>query len=1395
MERNSSKNRIKVDRNMFVSDFDSTVHPSHWRYSNNRKIITFQNRTEYLKHRGEHSQRFSADAGEDVTSGRAFRVARTYRDIVSFDTVCETFAKKRNHPNGKEKTVGRRGEGMSKISPSQMFGNGKESSHHPPLHPSAELSSLEERRDAHGFQRARKSRAAEERNSRGASNLRQAHDNASVARDRRIYIVHASSYISNRAYKSSQFTGNSLYRLLTVKLALLKALFEIYLYARCVFFRLMKNIWNYFPFIVTNLIGRMSLSAPVKIYAGRGNEFFSKVDFKSAHFIVSSLYTMLQHRWQKLARDITGRNKRRSASLRTNINKTSPVKNKRMAFVCSPAFMLRLFVPEIWFQLERAAENNFASIVSKSAIANCERYPAFQSTAGNNHARENPPTSDIVRHDSQLRKSGFGTAWELNPLRLESLCGWIYELNGSMRASNLQISVQSCLLQPCEQPLLVYSVVLSRSRTGAGGMGMALVHKRGGRGEVKRKEAVVFQMGRLKWAGQRAVTQAPGGNEKIRSTTTASRLPTSACREQRFSYPLPPPPSSFVNHHDLPLAQQRIHSFPVLVRYISPPPPPAPSSYQFLELCAATIAIVNKLPADVRWFFRGSPVYPALAFRRCSMLNKFRPYWVSKSPLLRAAQTTALHPQAGPANALSQDDVISTTGERGEHHTCHLSPANADLYMPGRASKPGVLNGHQCRVHATCASRETSDCAETIGRSRKGKRSVPGVWRSANVWRAESGADLVDYKETGAFFVSARRYHDVHFDMKTPGGAYFSRAPRWARPVPVCAVRCLSAYHQNWTGRARPVWSLLCVPGLTFQLNCNNLQLSKSATCCFNASPATTCHCLRMCCRASSCKRPSNEFFLRFNWSLIYQALQVPPPPPHTHTRNSQVRRGRGNEQARAMGPPPPIDCSPSSTSHKGDLPMGNLHATSVPYVDATIRHAMREIVGIVHAKHIQQDCPFKDEVKQLPMEHCTRLYNTSKGSASGGSSRQDGAPGASSALSLYTTCLTSCSFLRGWEEGRKNEVLPRDAPNNSYFRRHAKREFALTCLRYDHVTRDPSLPTHFLPPPPHHEQNLTHEMVLPHLQILSGRGKEHKYQVTYPLLSIVRDDSKQCECLATLNVEARERHCEEAAIAAPIFPCQRSGRLLRGLLICFPARFLPGRLRRNSRWKLMPRPCSKRQEIRTPMHSHSAMTLTADCDLGVIPSPASPHHSQRKTARLFRLAGAYLYTPKCGTKYQEGARKYKEFMEHARQNCRLEFFDFKLKEQYSKHAYIVRTHRINLAVQLSGNRHGESDTECGIHHNRNRKFRQLTIPIKLINFQWRYDHEKTTILKWQRGRPCCSEERRKIERWTKKRCWNGVQETIGCQKDDHQTAGLLELTGSESPKTVIPGEDYWNST
>ncbi|KAJ8894731.1 hypothetical protein PR048_000038 [Dryococelus australis] len=47
------------------------------------------------------------------------------------------------------------------------------------------------------------------------------------------------------------------------------------------------KIQNYFPSIVTNFTKRMSLRAPVQIYAGRGSDFFSKVDFKTAYFIVN----------------------------------------------------------------------------------------------------------------------------------------------------------------------------------------------------------------------------------------------------------------------------------------------------------------------------------------------------------------------------------------------------------------------------------------------------------------------------------------------------------------------------------------------------------------------------------------------------------------------------------------------------------------------------------------------------------------------------------------------------------------------------------------------------------------------------------------------------------------------------------------------------------------------------------------------------------------------------------------------------------------------------------------------------------------------------------------------------------------------------------------------------
>ncbi|KAJ8882864.1 hypothetical protein PR048_014678 [Dryococelus australis] len=48
---------------------------------------------------------------------------------------------------------------------------------------------------------------------------------------------------------------------------------------------------NYFPSIVTNFTGRMSLSAPVEVYAGIGTVTSFTVDFKSAHFVVNSLYT------------------------------------------------------------------------------------------------------------------------------------------------------------------------------------------------------------------------------------------------------------------------------------------------------------------------------------------------------------------------------------------------------------------------------------------------------------------------------------------------------------------------------------------------------------------------------------------------------------------------------------------------------------------------------------------------------------------------------------------------------------------------------------------------------------------------------------------------------------------------------------------------------------------------------------------------------------------------------------------------------------------------------------------------------------------------------------------------------------------------------------------------
>ncbi|KAJ8869742.1 hypothetical protein PR048_028750 [Dryococelus australis] len=52
------------------------------------------------------------------------------------------------------------------------------------------------------------------------------------------------------------------------------------------------EIWNYFPSIVDNFTGRMSLGAAVKTYAGMGGE---KVHFRSAHLIVNTRYRMSTH--------------------------------------------------------------------------------------------------------------------------------------------------------------------------------------------------------------------------------------------------------------------------------------------------------------------------------------------------------------------------------------------------------------------------------------------------------------------------------------------------------------------------------------------------------------------------------------------------------------------------------------------------------------------------------------------------------------------------------------------------------------------------------------------------------------------------------------------------------------------------------------------------------------------------------------------------------------------------------------------------------------------------------------------------------------------------------------------------------------------------------------------
>ncbi|KAJ8868643.1 hypothetical protein PR048_030182 [Dryococelus australis] len=51
-----------------------------------------------------------------------------------------------------------------------------------------------------------------------------------------------------------------------------------------------QNTLDYFPSVVANFTGRVPVGLFLKIYAGRGSGF-SKVDFKSAHFSVDSLYS------------------------------------------------------------------------------------------------------------------------------------------------------------------------------------------------------------------------------------------------------------------------------------------------------------------------------------------------------------------------------------------------------------------------------------------------------------------------------------------------------------------------------------------------------------------------------------------------------------------------------------------------------------------------------------------------------------------------------------------------------------------------------------------------------------------------------------------------------------------------------------------------------------------------------------------------------------------------------------------------------------------------------------------------------------------------------------------------------------------------------------------------
>ncbi|KAJ8889566.1 hypothetical protein PR048_009065 [Dryococelus australis] len=167
-------------------------------------------------------------------------------------------------------------------------------------------------------------------------------------------------------------------------------------------------------------------------------------------------------------------------------------------------------------------------------------------------------------------------------------------------------------------------------------------------------------------------------------------------------------------------------------------------------------------------------------------------------------------------------------------------------------------------------------------------------------------------------------------------------------------------------------------------------------------------------------------------------------------------------------------------------------------------------------------------------------------------------------------------------------------------------------------------------------------------IQLLQPNGwykDPHKGPSTPPALSFGNDERERVFVLVanrTGFIPSRVTGISQVGIV----PDDAVGRRVFSGISCFPRPLIPAPLHIHSitfigsqdlTFKscpiLFPHTSNPNCGLRSPRH----------------PLASQPASLVEEDCRLFKLVGAYLYTRKCGTKYQGGAIKYKECTEHAR--------------------------------------------------------------------------------------------------------------------------------------------------